>query len=363
MGLGRRAALLPARRGQRARRLRAPRRRRAAARLGLAGAHRPLAGLPRCRGRPRPARQRGLQRPPAGRRRLVPADDARRPARQHRRLLPAPGHGPPEPAPSRPTCTCTASSSTAPAPSASPARGSASCSSSAPSARSSSRPAPTCRRRSCGCRASGAPTSSPLLQVPTVAEVPGVGLGLQDHPAFGRDLHLRGAGEPQGRADRGEPRAVGAGRRPAVVQRRRVRRLPAHARRAGGARRPVPHGLGDVRAGGPAAPAGARLHAVGLRGQAAEPRPGGRRLARPDDQAVHPAQLLRRARGHALGGGRAARGPRDRAHRAAGPVRPGRPQRARRPTATPTSRRTSATRARRSTTRRAPAGWASTTSR
>jgi choline dehydrogenase len=39
------------------RRLRAPRRRRSAARVGLAGAHRPVAGLPRRHGRARPARQ------------------------------------------------------------------------------------------------------------------------------------------------------------------------------------------------------------------------------------------------------------------------------------------------------------------
>ena len=94
----------------------------------------------------------------------------------------------------------------------------------------------------------GRPDELALLQVPTVAEVPGVGLGLQDHPTAGFDVDVRGAGEPQGRAHRGEPRAVGdRGRRPAVVQRRRVRRLPAHARRARRARRAVPHGLGDVR--------------------------------------------------------------------------------------------------------------------
>ena len=100
----------------------------------------------------------------------------------------------------------------------------------------------------------GRPDELALLQVPTVAEVPGVGLGLQDHPTAGCDLDLRGAGEPQGRArPRRTSRCGRPRRRPAVLQRRRVRRLPAHARRPRGPRRPVPHGLGHVRAGGPAA--------------------------------------------------------------------------------------------------------------
>ena len=89
----------------------------------------------------------------------------------------------------------------------------------------------------------GRPDELALLQVPTVAEVPGVGLGLQDHPTVGRDLDLRGAGEPQGRADRGEPRAVGAeGGGPLSSNVAECGRLPAHARRPDGARRPVPHG-------------------------------------------------------------------------------------------------------------------------
>ena len=58
-----------------------------------------------------------------GRHRLVPADHARRPARQHGGLLPAPGRWTARTSRSRPTSTPTASSSTAPAPSASWARG------------------------------------------------------------------------------------------------------------------------------------------------------------------------------------------------------------------------------------------------
>ena len=169
----------------------------------------------------------------------------------------------------------------------------------------------------------GRPDELALLQVPTVAEVPGVGLGLQDHPAVGRDVDVRGAGEPQGRAHRGEPRAVGDRGRAA-----RCRPTPPSA--AASCARATTSTAPDVQfhmvsamyvQEGLLPRAGARLHAVGLRAQAAEPRPGGGRLARPDDQAVHRPQLLRRARGHALGGGRPARGPRDRRHRAAGPVR------------------------------------------
>ena len=122
LGLGRRAALLPARGGQRARRLRAPRRRRAAARLGLARAHRAVAGLPRRGGRARPAasedfnaRGRTASAGTSSRRATAGAAARRSPtctrswtARTSR---------------SRPTSTPTGCSSTAPAPSASWARG------------------------------------------------------------------------------------------------------------------------------------------------------------------------------------------------------------------------------------------------
>ena len=363
LGLGRRAALLPARRGQRARRLRAPRRRRAAARLGLA------------------ARAPGCRRPSSTRRRRAGCPPAR---------------------------TSTAAARTASAGTSSPrataARGSTAVSYLHPVM---DRPNLTVETHvhahrvlfdgtravgvvgsrlsellefraerevivSAGAYLSpqilwlsgiGRPDELALLQVPTVAEVPGVGLGLQDHPAFGATLICEEPVSLKDALDRGEPRAVGAGRRPAVVQRRRVR--AASCARATSLAAP------DVQFHMVAAmfeqegllpAAGARLHAVGLRGQAAEPRPGGRRLARPDDQAVHPAQLLRRARGHALGGGRPARGPRDRRAPRRWPSTRRSPTAPRRRTATPTSRRTSATRRRRSTTRRARAGWGSTTS-
>ena len=120
-----------------------------------------------------------------GRLRLVPAHDARRPARQHGGRPTCTRSSTARTSRSRPTCTPTGCSSTA--------------------------------RRAVGVVGSrlsellefraerevivaagaylspqilwlsgiGRPDELALLQVPTVAEVPGVGLGLQDHPAFG----------------------------------------------------------------------------------------------------------------------------------------------------------------------------------
>ena len=86
-----------------------------------------------------------------------------------------------------------------------------------------------------------------------------------------RDVLLRGGVLAQGRVERREPREVDAGPGAADLQHRRERRLRAHPRRARGAGRAVPHGPRGVRAGGPAGAARARLHAVGLRAQAATP--------------------------------------------------------------------------------------------
>ena len=91
LGLGRRAALLPAVRGQRARRLGVPRRGRRAERrrAALAAAARPAAAR-RQRRRGHPADRR-LQRARAGRRLDVPGHPARRAALERRRRVPAPG--------------------------------------------------------------------------------------------------------------------------------------------------------------------------------------------------------------------------------------------------------------------------------
>ena len=95
--LGRPLPLLPALRGQRARRVRVARRRRPARGQRPAVGDRDHPGLRRGGRRSRPRPQRGLQRRRAGRGRDVPGDPARRDARQHLGLLSAPGDGAAEP--------------------------------------------------------------------------------------------------------------------------------------------------------------------------------------------------------------------------------------------------------------------------
>ena len=99
MGMGRRAPLLPEGRGQRAWGLRAARRRRAAAGQRRALTPRPDGRLGGRRGRGGDAAQCRLQRHPAGRRRVLPADAARWHALFRRGRLPAPSTGPTQPAP------------------------------------------------------------------------------------------------------------------------------------------------------------------------------------------------------------------------------------------------------------------------
>ena len=95
--LGRPLPLLPALRGQRARRVRVARRRRAAPGQRPALGDRDHPGLRRGGRRSRARPQRGLQRRRAGRGRDVPGDPARRDARQRLGRLPAPGDGAAEP--------------------------------------------------------------------------------------------------------------------------------------------------------------------------------------------------------------------------------------------------------------------------
>ena len=97
LALGRRAAVLPQGRGQRARRLRAPRHRRPAAGRGRALAAAAHQALPRGRRGQRHPLHRRLQRPRAGRRGAVPGHPAQRPALEHQRRLPAPGPRPRQP--------------------------------------------------------------------------------------------------------------------------------------------------------------------------------------------------------------------------------------------------------------------------
>ena len=97
LDLGRDAPLLQARRGQRARRGRVPRGRRTASGVGGALAQPARPGVPRLGRGARSARERGLQRRGAGRRRLVPGDTPERRARERGRGVPAPGDGPAQP--------------------------------------------------------------------------------------------------------------------------------------------------------------------------------------------------------------------------------------------------------------------------
>ena len=97
LGLGRRAPVLPARRGQRAWRLRAPRRGRPAARRRRALPAAADARLPAGRPGRRRARRARLQRARAGRREPRPGHPARRAALEHGRRLPASSARPPQP--------------------------------------------------------------------------------------------------------------------------------------------------------------------------------------------------------------------------------------------------------------------------
>ena len=187
-------------------------------------------------------------------------------------------------------------------------RGSARCSSSTPRPRSSSAPAPTCRRRSCGSRASGGPTSSSCCSWPRPRTCPASAWACRTTPTAGgtwltKDpISLKDALNDENLA-----LWMGGGGP-----------LSSNGVEAGGFLR-TRDGLDapDVQfhmvsamfeQEGLRPAAGARVHAQRLRRQAAEPRAGRRRVARPDDEAVHRPQLLRRARGHALG----RRGPADR---------------------------------------------------
>jgi hypothetical protein len=97
LGLCRPAALLPPSRGPAAGRVGLARHRWAAAGGGPALRAPPQPGLAGGGRRLGPARQRGLQRRPPGRRRALPDDPARGAALVGRRRLPAAGHGPAQP--------------------------------------------------------------------------------------------------------------------------------------------------------------------------------------------------------------------------------------------------------------------------
>ena len=186
-------------------------------------------------------RQRRLQRRRAGRLRLVPGDPARRAPREHRRRLPAPGHGAPEPdgrdVRARPQGRLRRHARDR---HRRPAGGRA--------ARVARRARGDRVRRRLQLAAAADAVGHRAARGARAAADPArgrVARGRHEPPGpsdRGRDLLHRGRVLAQGRAQRREPRPVDAGPGAADVQHRRERRLRAHARRAARARRPVPHG-------------------------------------------------------------------------------------------------------------------------
>ncbi|CAA9498078.1 MAG: Oxidoreductase, GMC family, partial [uncultured Solirubrobacteraceae bacterium] len=320
LGVGRDPALLQEGRGQRARAERAARGRRARARVGLPAPQRALPGVPRRRGCGRDPGDGRLQRPRAGRRGLVPALHAGRQAGLDGGLLRASRGRPPEPhggdARARDEGALRRH-----------ARGGG--------RRRTPRGAPDLPRRE------GGPGLRRGLQLPAAPHALGPrsrrGAHAPAGPARGRGP--RHGPEPlrppdgrrhlvrvrrrlaQGRPEPRQPRGVDGRRRPADLERGGGRRLPAHPRGPRRPRRPAALRGGDVRAGGPAAPARPRVHALGVRPAPALARPRGGRLARPADQAAHRPQLPRRSRGPALA---RRRGAARAGHRGPGPA--GRPR-------------------------------------
>ena len=147
----------------------------------------------------------------------------------------------------------------------------------------------------------GRPDELELLQIELVAESPEVGMNLQDHPTAGVRVLLPGGELAQGRAQRGQPRHVDReGQGPLTSN---IGENGGFARTRDALAAPdvqfhmVPVG---VRAGGPTRRRRARLHAVGVRAQAAVARDGGGHDARPQRQAVHRARLLHGPGGHGL---------------------------------------------------------------
>ena len=142
----------------------------------------------------------------------------------------------------------------------------------------------------------GRPEELELLQIPLVAESPEVGMNLQDHPTAGVTYFCQDESSLKDALNDANLAMWMQGQGPLTSN---IGENGGFARtRDGldGARRAVPHGPGRVRAGGPARAARPRLHAVGLRAQAALARDGRGHHAGPHRQAVHHARLLHGAR-------------------------------------------------------------------
>ncbi|CAA9508329.1 MAG: Oxidoreductase, GMC family, partial [uncultured Solirubrobacterales bacterium] len=326
--LRRAAPVLQALRGERARRERVPRRRRAAAGVRRARSLGALPGVRRQRGRGRPSRQRRLQRRRAGRRRLVPADPARRQARLLRAVLPAPGLGPAEPHGREARARAARAHGGHPRHRhrrRAPRRG--------PRVPGLARGHPLCRRLRLAAAVDAlghrSPRGARAAADRAAGRIAGRGPQPPGPPQRRGDPRRRGADKPVRGAEPRQPRpADGRGPGTADLERGRGRRVHPHPRRTRGPRRPVPLRPGGLPARGPDPRPGARLRRRGLRAQAPEPRLRGTGLARPDGQAADRPQLPRPSRRSRLDDRRGPRLHGDRRHRAARPLRQRADQRA-----------------------------------
>ena len=213
------------------------------------------------------------------------------------------------------TSPCSASSSRASAPSACAcARAAAASRSCAPSARCCCAPARSARRSCCCCRASAPREELRAAGVEVRHELPGVGRNLQDHPFV---TVIWEVSDQRHAVRRRQAQAAGgvaaAQIRQAQLDRRRGRRVHAHARRAARGRHPVPHGRRLLRR-----PRRRDLRRP-LHGDRARARLAAGRAARcgcaradPDGQAADHHQHAVRARRRRLDDRRHAPGARDR---------------------------------------------------
>ena len=206
----------------------------------------------------------------------------------------------------------------------------------------------------------GRPEELELLQIPLVAESPGVGMNLQDHVTAGVTYFCQDESSLKDALNDANLAMWMQGQGPLTSNIGENGGFARTRERAAGAGRPVPHGARGVRAGGPAGAAGARLHALGLRARSRR-RAGWSRSPRPTPPASRSSctATTRRRRTCAPAWPGCAWSWSSPARRRCRATRRRRTRR-RRPTRTPTWRRTCARTARRSTTPSARAGWART---
>jgi choline dehydrogenase len=119
----------------------------------------------------------------------------------------------------------------------------------------------------------GRPDELVRLRIEPVAELPGVGLNLQDHPLAGASYLSDPRGHPVQRIQRGQPGAARAGPGPAGRGRKRGRRVRPDPRRARRSRPAAADTAGALGRGGARAWPRPRLLGRVVTAQAGEPRP------------------------------------------------------------------------------------------